>query len=379
MKGMIMIAVLFLAMSPLSPPAAQAAETTPRIDFQRDLDLQQTDEIFQRSGDETGFSLTDYVSEVMRGNVDFSLSSIGEGVLDSFGKQFGEHRKTILRILLLGVFAGIFVRFAGTIGDKELGETGFYVVFLLLTGLVSSGFYAAYEVANEALTYLVDFMKALIPSFSLALIYGGGTQTSLLFYETMLVAMGLLEMLMGGFLLPGVQIYFFMNVVNQLSEHRFSRMVDLVGSILRWSVRILFAVLIGYQGIQGMLVPVMDKVKNNTLWQSAKGLPGVGNTVGSVLETIFGSGVLIKSAVGVGGVIGILVICIYPLLKLLVFTLIYKVSGALIQPVSDGRIVAILQSAAASGKILLGYVLAGALMFTLSIAIVLVCTNMTMG
>lgn len=376
MKEIIVIGILFFLMSPLE---IRAAETSPGIDLQKDLDLQQTDEIFQRNGEENSFSLTSYVSEVMKGNADFSLTRIGEGVLDSFGKQFGEQRKTILRILVLGVFAGIFVRFAGTIGDKELGETGFYVVFLLLTGLVSSGFYAAYEVADEALTYLVDFMKALIPSFSLALVYGGGTQTSLLFYETMLVAMGLLEMLMGGFLLPGVQIYFFMNVVNQLSEHRFSRMVDLVGSVLRWSVRILFAVLIGYQGIQGMLVPVMDKVKNNALWQSAKGLPGVGNTVGSVMDTMLGSGVLIKSAVGVGGVIGIFVLCIYPLLKLLIFTLVYKVSGAVVQPVSDGRIVAILQSAAASGKILLGFLLAGALMFILSITIVLVCTNMTMG
>ena len=77
--------------------------------------------------------------------------------------------------------------------------------------------------------------------------------------------------------------------------------------------------------------------------------------------------------------IGIFVLCLYPLLKLLVYTLVYKVGGAVIQPVSDGRVGAILQSAAASGKILLGYVLAGALMFTLSITIVLVCTNMTMG
>ena len=376
MKGIIVIVILLFAMSPLE---IQAAETSPQLDLQKDLDLQQTDEFFQRDGGEADFSLSSYVSEVMKGNADFSLGSIGQGVLDNFGKQFGEQRKTILRILVLGVFAGIFVRFAGTIGDKDLGETGFYVVFLLLTGLVSSGFYVAYEVANEALTYLVDFMKALIPSFSLALIYGGGTQTSLLFYETMLVAMGLLQMLMGGVLLPGVQIYFFMNIVNQLAEHRFSRMVDLIGSILRWSVKILFTVLIGYQGIQGMLIPVMDKVKNNALWQSAKGLPGVGNTVGSVMDTVLGSGVLIKSAVGVGGVIGILVLCIYPLLKLLVFTLVYKVSGAVIQPVSDGRIVAILQSAAASGKILLGFLLAGALMFILSITIVLVCTNMTMG
>ncbi len=37
--------------------------------------------------------------------------------------------KTILHILALSVFAGIFVKFAGTIGDGDLGETGFLLYF----------------------------------------------------------------------------------------------------------------------------------------------------------------------------------------------------------------------------------------------------------
>ena len=134
--------------------------------------------------------------------------------------------------------------------------------------------------------------------------------------------------------------------------------------------------MIGYQGIQGMLVPVMDRVRNNTVWNAARGLPGVGNTVGSVVDTILGSGVLIKSAVGVGGLIGILILCIYPLIQILLYTFLYRIGSALVQPVSDRRIVMILQSAASSGKILLGYIAASTLMFLLSIVIVLVSTNM---
>lgn len=376
MRVVMIAAGILLAM--MMPIKIKAAETNPQLDWQSELDLQDTDKVLEKNAGDSTFSLTGYVSDVMKGNVEFSFFHIVDGLVRFVEDGLQQQRKTLFRILALGIFAGIFVRFAGTFGDRELGETGFYVVFLLLTGIVSSGFYVVYEVAREALTHLVDFMKALVPSFSLALCYGGGTQTSLLFYETMLIAMGLLEMFMTGFLLPGVQIYFFMNVVNQLAENRFSKMVELIRSVLRWSIKILFAVLLGYQGIQGMLLPVMDKVKNNALWQSAKGLPGVGNTVGSVMDTLLGSGVLIKSAVGIGGIIGILLLCVYPLLKLLVFTLVYRIGGAIVQPVSDMRIVAILQSAAASGKILLGYVMAGTLMFVLSITIVLVCTNMTM-
>lgn len=269
---------------------------------------------------------------------------------------------------------GDFVKFAGTIGDGDLGETGFFVVFLLLFSLVLSGFLGVYAVAEKALENLIGFMKALIPSFSLTLCYGGKMQSSLAFYEAMLLAMGLLSMAMKYFLMPGVEIYFFLSVINQMAGHRFSKMVDLIGSILRMSIRILFAAMIGYQGIQGLLVPVMDRVRNNAVWNVAKGMPGVGNTAGSVMDTVYGSGLLIKSAVGVGGVIAIVILCLYPMMKVFLFTFLYRVAerGA---AVSDHRIVMVLQSAATSGKLMLGYLLASGLMFLLSIVIVLVSTN----
>lgn len=362
----------------LAPAISQAEEKVPKLDWESHLQMDEADKLLEEEQD-IPFSIKDYVSDVVNGKMDCSLSQMWHTIMQVLKEQVENYRETFLRILVLGIFAGIFLRFAGILGSMELGETGFYVVFLLLTGLLASGFFVVFQVAEDAISKLLSFMKVLIPSFSLALCYGGGSQTSLFFYQTMLIVLGFLEMFLSGILLPGVQIYFFLNVMNQLAERRFSRMVELIASLLRWSIKIIFGLLIGYQGIQGMLLPVIDKVKNNTLWQTAKGLPGVGNTVGSVMDTILGSGILIKSAVGIGGVIGIVVLCLIPIGKLLVFTLMYKVGGAIIQPVSDGRIVSLLQSVATSGKFLLTFVVAGALMFILSITIVLVGTNMTLG
>lgn len=369
---------LFLLFMTVFSVPCQAADKPEIPDWQGDLRLEEVDDKIVEEGQEE-FSIQQYVANVLAGKSNFSFGEIWNRMKDQLSGQWEGQKQVLFRILALSVFAGVFVRFAGTVGDGDLGETGFYVVFLLLTGIVTTAFFSVYEVTAGALSNLVDFMRALIPSFSLALCYGGGMQSSLVFYETMLIAMGLLEMFLKNILLPGVQIYFFLSVINQMAEHRFSRMVDLIGSILRWSIKILFGIMIGYQGIQGMLVPVMDRVRNNTLWQTARGLPGVGNTVGSVVDTALGSGVLIKSAVGVGGLIGIVVLCVYPLMKLLVFTLLYRIGGAVVQPVSDRRVVMILQSAAASGRLLLGYMAASALMFLLSIVIVLVSTNMVSG
>lgn len=351
------------------------AKAKQKEEWQNELSLEQADLSLQENTEQS-FSLQQYVTDVMDGTADFSFGAIVDCICEQVTGQWDAQKKTILHILALSVFAGIFVKFAGTIGDGDLGETGFFVVFLLLFSLVLSGFLGVYAVAEKALENLIGFMKALIPSFSLTLCYGGKMQSSLAFYEAMLLTMGLLSMAMKYFLMPGVEIYFFLSVINQMAGHRFSKMVDLIGSILRMSIRILFAAMIGYQGIQGLLVPVMDRVRNNAVWNVAKGMPGVGNTAGSVMDTVYGSGLLIKSAVGVGGVIAIVILCLYPMMKVFLFTFLYRVAGAVAQPVSDHRIVMVLQSAATSGKLMLGYLLASGLMFLLSIVIVLVSTNL---
>lgn len=355
----------------------EAQENLDVSDWQDSIPLDEVERVFQKmQGEESTFSIQDYVKDIMEGRASFSLGEILETGLTHIADQFNGQRNVLFRILALGIIAGIFINFSGMIGDRNLGETGFYVTYLLLFAMMAAGFHVVYQVAEDSITNLLSFMRALVPAFSLSLLMGTGSGTSAAYYETMLIVISLIETLMVNILLPGVQIYFLLSMMNQLADDHFSKLIELVRSFLRWTQRILFGILVGYQGIQGILMPVIDKVKNNTVLQTAKGLPGVGNTVGSVADTVVGTGILIKSAIGVGGLICILVLCFYPLVKILIFAVLYRIGGAVVQPVSDRRVAAALHAAAESGKILAGYVFAGALMFLLSIIIILICTNM---
>ncbi len=368
-----MVVFLFLGLlwfPSVSHGAEREGEMEMVEDFEERLSLEEVDEAVEGT-----FSLEDYVSDVMDGKVSFSLGDFWNRLVRQMQGRLEEQKSSFIKILMLGVLAGIFMNFAGTVGDRDLSDAGFFVTFLLLLTVLTAGFSQIYSITESAMDDLLLYMQALVPSFSLSLCLGAGTGTSLFFYETMLMGISLLEMLMLHVFLPGVQVYFMLCMVNQLAENRFSRLAELVRSLLRWSMKLIFGLLIGYQGIQGMLLPVMDKVKNSAVLQTAKGLPGVGNTLGSVADTIYGSGMLIKSAVGIGGILAIGALCLYPLLKLLAYTALYRLGGALVQPLSDRRVTAAVMAAAESGKLMLGMIFAGALMFVLSITIVLVSTN----
>ena len=371
MRGFLVLLV-FLCVSFVNGINAGAKET----EWEDSISLGEVQQVFDGlQGTDSDFSIEKYVAAVMAGEQKFSIKSLADQAAEQILQQIENQKSTFFRILALGLLAGVFANFSGVLGEQSLGETGFYVTYLLLFATMAGGFYTVYQLAKETMDGVLAFMKTLVPSFSLALCIGSGSGTSLAYYETMLIAISIMESLMTYILLPGVQIYFFLSMLNLLSDNRFHRLTQLIRSFLQWCVKILFGILIGYQGIQGLLLPVLDRLKNNTVWQTAKGLPGVGNTVGSLADTVVGSSILLKSAVGIGGMVCILILCGYPLLKLLVFMGMYQIGSAVVQPVSDRRIVAAMQSAAESGRLLLGYVFAGSMLFILSIIIVLLCTN----
>ena len=345
-------------------------------DWNESVMLDEVQDTFEQVQPETGnFSIREYVEQIVSGNTGFSMRYLLTLTWNQLQEEFSSQKNTFVRILALGILSGILINFAGTIGEQGLGDTGIYLVYLLLFSVVSVGFYASYELTKETVSHLLVFMKTLVPSFSLALSLGGGTGTSLAYYETMLIAISLMESWMLYILLPGTQIYFCLGMINPLIDNRFSRMAELIKSILSWSVKIFVGILLGYQGIQGMILPVMDRIKENAVLKAAKGLPGVGNTVGSLADTVVGSGILLKSAIGAGGVICLCVIAIYPILKIGIFYAVHQVGGAPLQPVSDRRMIVALKTTAESGKLLLEYVLIGTLLFVFSILIVLTSVN----
>ena len=176
--------------------------------------------------------------------------------------------------------------------------------------------------------------------------------------------------------IPLINFYLIIMLANNLSkEDMLSRLAGLIESVIKWVLRSLLAAVIGYQAIQGLIVPVADQVKRSAIFKASSALPGVGNAIESVAETVIGAGVLLKNAIGVAGLVVVITICIVPIVQLIVITLIYKLSSAALQPISDKRIIECVSASAKSVEMLLQCVIVGAILFLLSITIVAISTG----
>lgn len=90
----------------------------------------------------------------------------------------------------------------------------------------------------------------------------------------------------------------------------------------------------------------------------------------TALGAVIGSGVLIRNVLGMGSLIVILLICVVPVVRVCMVFLSYKVVQAVIQPVTDKRLLDGMESMTQGVGMLLQVLIGCVLMFILSLAVV---------
>lgn len=351
--------------------ASQQTNYSEKIDYS---DIQEViDEVLDQ-GDNISFQ--DYVEKLIAGKEPFSFSGIASNIKKGIKQEIGGNTNALGRLIFIGLIAAIFTNLSMAFKNNQVSETGFYITYLLLFGILIGSFISASTLAAAALSAVLDFMKALVPAYFLSVGFTTGTGTSMVFYEAALMLITLVDLLLIKFVIPLINIYLLIMLVNNLSkEDMLSKLASLLLTIINWLLKSLLAAVIGFHTIQGLIIPVVDRLKRSVFLKASEAIPGIGNALGSVTETVLGAGVLLKNAIGVAGLVIIIVICSVPLIKLLIITLIYKCGGAALQPISDKRILDCIGASAKSAGMLLQTVFVGAVLFLLTITIVAATTG----
>ncbi len=322
------------------------------------------------------FDFNDYIDKLINGEEAFSFSAIGKQLLNSIKGEINGNISTFVNLVTIALIAALFTNLSMAFKNNQVSETGYYITYLLLFGLLISSFIIASRIAATTISAILDFMKALAPTYLMSVAFCTGATTSMVYYEAALLLITLVDFLIVKVIIPMINFYLVIMLANNLSkEDTLSKLAGLFSSAIDWLLKSLLAAVIGFNTIQGLIVPVADQVKRSVLLKASEAIPAVGDALGGVTETVLGAGVLLKNAIGVAGLIVIISICAVPFIKLLMITVVYKVGSAALQPISDKRFIECISASAKSASMLLKTVFVGAVLFILSITIVAVTTG----
>lgn len=317
----------------------------------------------------------DLIKKMLSGQTEPSLQVIGEMISDQFFYEWKSSKAGMVHILLIVIVAAVFTNFSNVFQNQQISEISFYVLYLLLITIGLNSFRILIVSASENLERLIGFMKVLGPVYFLAVAFAAGSSTSILFYNLVLLLIYLVELVILNFLIPFVQVYIVVKVMNNLSEEDYlSKFAELCETVIAWTLKTLLAGVTGVNIIQGLLIPAIDSLKRSVVGRSAEAIPVVGDAIGGVTEVMLGTAVLIKNGIGVAGALVCIGICLVPIIQMAVVTLLYKLIAAMIQPVSDKRIVGCISSIADGSQMLLRIIFTTGVLFLLTIAVVTATT-----
>ena len=350
-----------------------AQETDTKEELLEDTDLQEVQKLVDQMLEGNRFDLEETIRGFMTGEVPFTKEAAGQMLQQILFSKWDEEKGIFLHILLLVLAASLLGNLSRAFEGGQIGEIAFYILYLLLFVFLVESFSSLSLHLENRLLMIQTFMQALAPAYFIAVTAASGVSTAVVFYQMALFLIWLIQWALVNFLLPTANLYVLLKLVNYLSkEEMLSKLAELLKTFISWGIRTMLGIVIGMQVIQGMVTPIMDSLKRSALGKTAGAIPGVGNAINAVTEIVLTSAVLVRNCMGVTFLVVLILWGITPIIRYGITSLLYRLLAALVQPVSDSRIVGCLTTMGEGCSILLQILFTAQVMCMLTIAILTV-------
>ncbi|MBE5785710.1 MAG: hypothetical protein E7330_07940 [Clostridiales bacterium] len=263
-------------------------------------------------------------------------------------------------------------------GKGTLGETVRFFTFGMSAAAVSSALMEQVNLARSTIELLSSFTQIAAPvmSFALAAVgsvsLSGALQPMMLFLNTAIT--GFFKTVVLPLAAAGGAAAIIGSITEGMGANELHRLIK---SAVKWLTGAAFTVYFGIVAIQGLSMGGADSLAIRAAkYTFDKSVPIVGNAMSGTLETVLGSAVMIKNAIGAASMITVLGAAFLPLVQLVTAGFAAKTAGTLCAPLSgDGRISRLLFALSEVYNNLFAAVTAVALMFVICAGLVMAVGN----
>jgi stage III sporulation protein AE len=317
--------------------------------------------------------------DLLLGTKGLSVSSIFKGILSYFFHEILVNGKLLASIVILTVFSMILETLQSSFEKNTVSKLGYTLTYMVLIIIAINSFNVAIGYAKSAITSMIEFMFAIVPLL-LTLLASMGNITSVAILHPLIVFMvNSVGTAIYLFVFPLLFFSAVLHIVSSLSDkYKVTQLANLLRSISLGALGIFVTIFLGTISVQGTTGAVRDGVTLRTAkYLAGNFVPVVGRLFSDATETVVGASLLVKNAIGLSGVIIIILLCAFPAIKILTLAFIYNLSAAIMQPLGDNPMIACLQTIGKSMVYVFASLAAVGLMFFLAITIMITISNVS--
>lgn len=298
-------------------------------------------------------------------------AGIGQ-ILDFMANRFGGVLRRQMRGAAAILMAVILCAAAENLYQGAGGKTP---LFLSMAGALSVALLTAGDLESliglgtETVGQLALFGKVLLPTLAAATAASGAVTTAAFQQVGTVFLVNLLLQLIDGVLMPMVYLYIGMLTAAACTgEARLHAIAEGLKKLLSWILSTALLLFTLYLSVVRVISGAVDGAAVKVAKTAISGVvPVVGGIIADAAETVLAGAGLLKSSVGIFGMLGILAACALPFLRLGVQYLLYKLAAFLSAAVGSQTLCKLIDGLGGAFGLVLGMTGACALLLLVSV------------
>ena len=318
-------------------------------------------------------SFEDIVLKIING--DFSIIDLIKNIFRNQINNFNNYKSILINILMLALLSGIF-KVISISSNVNMEGTARLIIVINLILILTKMFWECLKITQSTIQNSLLVYESIMPVFLSCVFCITGSITYAAYYQIFLMGEVIVNNVFNNFLLTMIKADYYLHITNRLSmTDRFSKLCELIELIVKWTCRLVIIIFTGLSCVKGLMAPLSDSFKKKMFYKTAKIIPGVGDSLEAMSQAVYGSGIIIKNGIGISGIVVVIVIAAAPVLQLLIYFILLKITSALLQPLAEKTFIQVIESVAVIIGLMILLVSVTGFLFIILIALICGFTN----
>lgn len=319
--------------------------------------------------------IQELLNNAIKGELD--TNQLLKNIFPLLGTEIKEALKVMGSILIIVLIHSVLKSISDNLNNKSVAQITYYVQYILIATVIMTNFSSIITLIKEAVGNMISFIQLLFPLLMTLMLASGSVVSVNLVQPIILFIINLISNIFQSIIIPIILVGTALAIVSKISDRiQIDKLSKFLKSSSVWVIGILLTIFVGVLSIEGTLGSSVDGITAKTAKAAVSSfIPVVGKVLGDAVDTVIGCSAILKNAIGIVGVIVVIAICITPILKLAIITIIYHLTAALCEPIADSKIVSLITQMADTFKILLAILCSISVMLIIGITLVINISN----
>ena len=313
-----------------------------------DLDLSELQQYLDEHSDSFLFNFGDTAKEIVnyliKGNLDTDYGSYIKELFNVIFKNVISLIPAFAEVTAIALLCAVVTTAEGKLIGKSTSKIVRLSCYSLIIMIIASMLVGTVSECISCIKSVKKQIEIITPILATLTVLTGGTSTAAIYQPSAIFLSGGAVEIVSGFIFPATLAVIVLNFMSKLNpQMSFGGVTALVKSIMKWVIGITVTVFSIFITMQSTASSLFDGIIfKATKYVVGNSVPIVGNFLSSGFDMLTSAGLLIKSSVGICGLLLLLAELIQPIILLISFSIILKFVGAVIQPVGEQTLYSLL-------------------------------------